>query len=117
MTYDMRSSTYRDVDVLSSTPEQLLPLLYNHLLVNLRRASLCIKRGDIQGKFDSICKAADIIAELRGFYRPPTGPRPHTSPMHVCSEAVPILGKEALSSNFQARSKAKFPGFSCRYTL
>ncbi len=66
MTYDVRSSTYREVDVLSSTPEQLLPLLYKHLLVNLRRASLCIKRRDIQGKFDSTCKAADIIAELRG---------------------------------------------------
>lgn len=66
MTYDTASSTYREVDVLSSTPEQLLPMLYKHLLVNLRRAGLCIERRDIQGKFDSISKAADIVAELRG---------------------------------------------------
>ena len=68
MTYDTRSrsSMYRDVDVLSSSPEQLLPLLYNQLLVSLRRASVCIRRKDIEGKFDSLEKAADIVAELRG---------------------------------------------------
>ena len=66
MTYDMRSSTYRDVDVLSSSPEQLVPLLYKHILVNLRRAVLCIRRKDIEGKFESLGRAADIVAELRG---------------------------------------------------
>ena len=66
MTYATPSSTYRDVDVLSSSPEQLVPLLYKHLLVNLRRAILCIRRKDIEGQFESVAKAADIIAELRG---------------------------------------------------
>ena len=65
MTYDMRSLAYRDVDVLSSSPELLVPLLYKHLLVSLRRAILCIRRKDIEGKCESTGKAADIIAELR----------------------------------------------------
>lgn len=66
MTYDIRSTTYRDVDVLSSSPERLVPLLYKHLLVNLKRAVLCIRRKDIEGKFESVGKAADLVAELRG---------------------------------------------------
>ena len=66
MTYGPPSSTYRDVDILGSSPERMVPLLYKYLLVNLRRASLCIRRGDIEGKFESVAKAADIIAELRG---------------------------------------------------
>ena len=66
MTYDTRSSTYRDVDVLSSSPSRLVPLLYKHLLVNLRRAILCVRRTDIEGRFESLDKAADIVAELRG---------------------------------------------------
>ena len=66
MTYGTPSSTYRNVDILGSSPERLVPLLYKHLLVNLKRASFCIRRRDIEGKFESVTKAADIIAELRG---------------------------------------------------
>ncbi len=65
MTYTTQSSVYRDVDVLSSSPEQLVPLLYMHLLKNLRRAVLCIRRKEIEGKYDAVGKAADIVAELR----------------------------------------------------
>ena len=66
MTYDTRSSTYRDVDVLSSSPARLVPVLYKHLLVNLRRAILSVRRTDIEGRFESLDKAAGIVAELRG---------------------------------------------------
>ena len=66
MTYDTRSSAYRDVDVLGSSPERLVSLLHEHLLVSLKRASLYIRREDIEGKFESVDKAADIVAELRG---------------------------------------------------
>ncbi len=66
MTYGTQSSAYRDVDVLGSSPERLVPLLYKHLLVNLRRASLCIQRKDIEGKFEAVAKASDVVAELRG---------------------------------------------------
>lgn len=55
---------YQEADILSSSPEQLVPLLYEHLLVNLRRGSLQIRRGDVEGKFESLGKASDILFEL-----------------------------------------------------
>ena len=57
-------SAYRETGVLSSSPEQLVPLLYEHLLVNLKRSAMRIRAGDIEGKFESLTRAADIVVEL-----------------------------------------------------
>lgn len=59
-----KTAAYKEMEVLSATPEQLVPLLYEHLLVSLKRGALHIRRGDIEGKFESLGKAADIVAEL-----------------------------------------------------
>ncbi len=64
MPYTRQSDSYREAEVLGSSPERLVPLLYEHLLVNLKRGALCIRRGDIEGKFHHLSKAADIVAEL-----------------------------------------------------
>jgi len=40
--------------------------MYEHLLVNLRRGGMFIRKGDIDGKFTSLAKSADIISELLG---------------------------------------------------
>lgn len=58
------TSTYRETEILSSSPARLVPLLYEQLLVSLRRGILQIRKGDIEGKFDSLARAADIIGEL-----------------------------------------------------
>lgn len=60
------SSTYQRTEVLSTSPERLVPLMYEHLLVNLRRGGMFIRKGDIDGKFTSLAKSADIISELLG---------------------------------------------------
>lgn len=41
-----------------------MPLLYEQLLVSLRRGLLQIRKGDIEGRFDSLSRAADIVGEL-----------------------------------------------------
>lgn len=58
------TSTYRETEVLSSSPVRLVPMLYEQLLVSLRRGILQIRKGDIEGKFDSLARAADIVGEL-----------------------------------------------------
>jgi flagellar protein FliS len=58
------TARYQEADILSSSPERLVPLLYEHLLVNLKRGSLQIRRGDVEGKFESLGKASDILFEL-----------------------------------------------------
>src|SRR5690606_26793395 len=52
--------------VMSSSREELVVLLYRHLLANLRRAAKEIAARDIEGKAESLSKAADIVFELLG---------------------------------------------------
>ena len=60
------TSAYQRTEVLSTSPERLVPVLYEQLLVNLRRGGMFIRKRDIDGKFTSLAKSADIISELLG---------------------------------------------------
>lgn len=73
MTTYNRSNAYRDTNVLSSSQEGLVPVLYEHLLVNLKRGSMHIRKGDIEGKFDSLARASDIVSELLAALDPEAG--------------------------------------------
>lgn len=59
-----RNAAYTQMEVLSTSPERLVPLLYEHLLVSLKRGGMQIRKGDVEGKFESLGKAADIVCEL-----------------------------------------------------
>jgi flagellar protein FliS len=56
---------YLALDVLSRSPERLVPLLYEHLLKHLRRAAMQIEDRDIEGKAASLQRASAILFELR----------------------------------------------------
>lgn len=62
--YQNKSTAYRDAEVLSTSREQLVPLLYRHLVVNLKRAGRQIEEGDVEGKAESLGRAGDIVYEL-----------------------------------------------------
>src|SRR5690606_23973886 len=64
MSYGNAAQAYQANDVMGRPPEQLVVLLYEHLLVNLRRSALQIHRGDIEGKTRSLGRASDIVFEL-----------------------------------------------------
>ena len=67
MTYqpDARGAkAYRENAVLSATPEQLVVLLYEHLIINLKRADKQIRNRDLEGKGESLARANDIVLEL-----------------------------------------------------
>lgn len=66
MKYDARIQAYQENAVLTTSREQLVPLLYEHLLVNLRRAVRQIRERDIEGKAASVEKASAILFELLG---------------------------------------------------
>lgn len=51
---------------MSRSPEWLVPLLYEHLLMSLSRANAQMQAGDIEGKGDSLQKASTIVTELLG---------------------------------------------------
>jgi len=58
------AAAYRETQVMSSSPEQLVPLLYERLLVYLRRAEKQIEAKEIAGKAESLNKASEIVFEL-----------------------------------------------------
>jgi flagellar protein FliS len=64
----MRNATgiaaYRQTSVLGSSREQLVVLMYEHLLASLRRAGQQIRDSDIEGRVTSMARASDIITEL-----------------------------------------------------
>jgi flagellar protein FliS len=64
MSYNAQSAKYREADVLSRPREWLVPLLYEHLLVSLRRASVQIEGGDLEGKAASLERGSAILFEL-----------------------------------------------------
>lgn len=64
MSYAAPTTRYLENEVLTRTPEWLVPLLYEHLLTHLRRALVQIENRDLEGRASSLQKASDIVAEL-----------------------------------------------------
>lgn len=64
MSYGSNPSRYLENDVLSRSPEWLVPLLYEHLIKNLTRASIHIEAGNLEGKSFSLDLANQIVMEL-----------------------------------------------------
>lgn len=64
MSYSSTTSAYRETAVMSSSAERLVPVLYEQLLVNLRRGTVRVRNGDVEGKYQSLVTASDIVAEL-----------------------------------------------------
>lgn len=64
MNYSQGAGAYQHARVLASSKEQVVVMLYEHLLANLRRAGLQIQRRDIEGKAMSLERASDIVFEL-----------------------------------------------------
>ena len=55
---------YKKASVTTATPGQILIMLYEAAIRNVKKASLCIEKGDMAGKGEAIAKAHDIINEL-----------------------------------------------------
>ncbi|HEY8310919.1 MAG TPA: flagellar export chaperone FliS [Gemmatimonadaceae bacterium] len=66
MGYSAYTSKYLENDVVSRSKEWLVPLLYEHLLAQLRRAQVQIQQRDFEGKAASLEKASAIVIELMG---------------------------------------------------
>lgn len=64
MTYGGSGARYLEAEIMSRPAEWLVPLLYEHLLSNLRRAEVQIEAGDMEGKATSLERAQAIVMEL-----------------------------------------------------
>ena len=57
---------YRDAELASASPAQLVVMLFDKCLLTVRRAQAAFAAGDVAERATHICKAADMVAELRG---------------------------------------------------
>ncbi len=65
MTYhNAYTARYLEAEVMSRPKQWLVPLLYEHLLANLKRASVQIEARDLEGKAASLSRASAIVFEL-----------------------------------------------------
>lgn len=55
---------YQEMQVLAASPGQLVIMVYDHLLVSLKRARLAMDRGDVEQRFLQIEKVRDALTEL-----------------------------------------------------
>jgi len=58
------AKTYRQTAIMTASREQILLMLYEAAIQNVKKASVCIDRKDIPGKGAAIGKAHDIVNEL-----------------------------------------------------
>ena len=64
MNYAKTAAAYREASIMGSSPEQLVVLLYDHLLSSLKRAGHEIRVGTVEGKAQALERASDIVYEL-----------------------------------------------------
>ena len=64
MSQNPATSRYLENEILGRSPEWLVPLLFEHLLINLKRAQLQTQAADTLNRAISLSKASSILFEL-----------------------------------------------------
>src|SRR5689334_10172567 len=64
MSYGKQAARYRETEVLTATPGQLVVLLFDHLLVSLRRAKTAMTNGEFEVQGEQLEKSRNILTEL-----------------------------------------------------
>lgn len=60
----MAGDRYTETRVLSATPEQLVVILYDHVLTQMQRARLAIEVGQHETRMIAIDRASKAVSEL-----------------------------------------------------
>ncbi|MBC8089325.1 MAG: flagellar export chaperone FliS [Phycisphaerae bacterium] len=64
MSYATQVASYREMEILSASPERLVVLLFDHLVIHLHRVQLAIEGNDVTLRTTSLGKARGIVSEL-----------------------------------------------------
>lgn len=57
---------YRDAELAAAAPGQLVVMLFDKCLLTVRRAGAAFVAGDVEARVGHLCRAADMVTELRG---------------------------------------------------
>jgi flagellar secretion chaperone FliS len=64
MTYATQAAQYREMQVMTASPEQLVVIVFDHVLVSLRRARHAIENFKVDARIEYLDKARQGISEL-----------------------------------------------------
>jgi flagellar secretion chaperone FliS len=64
MTYATQAAQYREMQVMTASPEQLVVVLFDHVLVTLRRARAAIETFNVDVRIEYLHKSKLAIGEL-----------------------------------------------------
>jgi flagellar protein FliS len=64
MSYSKQATRYRETEVLTATPGQLVVLLYDHLLLSLRKARVAMEARDSETQSECLEKGRNVLTEL-----------------------------------------------------
>ena len=64
MSYASQSSSYRDMELRSASPERLVVFVFEQLVVNLERARIAMERKDIELRVTALRRARGLVGEL-----------------------------------------------------
>ncbi len=64
MSYAAPVSQYQEVAVRSASAGQLVVMVYDHLLLNLRRTRLAMEQGNVELRVTSLDRARQALGEL-----------------------------------------------------
>lgn len=64
MSYASQSSSYREMEIHSASPERLVVIVFEQLVVNLERARIAMDRNDIELRVTSLRRARGLVGEL-----------------------------------------------------
>ena len=64
MSYATHAAQYQEVAVRSASPAQLVVMVYDHLLLNLRRTRLAAEQGNVELRLQALDRARAALGEL-----------------------------------------------------
>ncbi|HEU4628459.1 MAG TPA: flagellar export chaperone FliS [Gemmatimonadaceae bacterium] len=64
MSYASPAAQYQEIAVRSASPAQLVVMVYDHLLLQLRRARLAMEQGNVELRGTSLERARAALGEL-----------------------------------------------------
>lgn len=64
---------YRRIQTETSSPGELVALLYDALAINLQRAELALQENDREGSHDALVRSQEIVLELIAGLNPEAG--------------------------------------------
>lgn len=64
MSYASQTTSYREMELQSASPERLVVFVFEQLVVNLERARIAMERNDLELRVTALRRARGLVSEL-----------------------------------------------------